>query len=582
MEMVSQSHSTHVIHKDIFLNGQLQNRQPTPPALLPHPHTNVGPLPATSLALNGDDHLQYHPHTSMGLDHHQHHQGYPCNNVYMIPSHEISHEVETLASNTVSELVSLQSLNGGHEVYDETSYVPQEHDILSQSVSIALGNQIGGLDQNGNLGGPGDYHNHEAVPGWDLKYDQPVETSSAYIGSYHTSASYVNPGMSGDNNSMDSSSPATTSVHIQSEFDCPASYMTIGDVASSSSSGGDPNFHQMPHAQDSDPFLTSVNEFGEPVAVIQIQANGGGSGSPVLIPNVPGLDDLTPEHQYTLNGMSSDQSSSNELSLPRSSSSNYMFSNMASPTSGVTPMPVYQNSMDSRRASIYDTETSEVSRRSARSSTSTNITGVKTGVKKPVNRGARLSKDTCCANCNTQTTSLWRRNSQGSPVCNACGLYWKLHGIQRPVHMRKDKVCNRNRKDMASSDFKPKKTKKVLPSAHKRAPLKADVAVNGSSYFMKSPPESVDVDSVATSIQLTNEDEDVEGKAESFQCAHYLSGKEEAGESQAKTSEHVSVSRLMESGYRPSQINYSLLQLPMSHRGGSKRRQQTNANNTLK
>lgn len=110
----------------------------------------------------------------------------------------------------------------------------------------------------------------------------------------------------------------------------------------------------------------------------------------------------------------------------------------------------------------------------------------------------------------------------------------------------------------------------------------ADVAVNGSGYFMKSPPESIDVDSVATSIQLTNEDEDVEGKAESFQCAHYLSGKEEAGESQAKTSEHVSVSRLMESGYRPSQINYSLLQLPMSHRGGSKRRQQTNANNTLK
>ncbi|XP_059087500.1 uncharacterized protein LOC131883913 isoform X2 [Tigriopus californicus] len=571
MEMMTQSHASHVIHKDIFLNGQLQSRQPTPPALLPHPHTNGGPLPATSLALNGDDHMQYHPHTSMVLDHH-HHQGYPCNNVYMIPGHEITHDVETLASNTVSELVSLQSLNGGHGVYDETSFVPQEHDILSQSVSIALGNQMG-LDQNGNLGGGEDYHAHEAVQGWDLKYEQPVETSSAYIGAYHTSASYTNPGIPGE--VMDSSSLVTSSIQMQSEFDCPVSYMTIGDVTSSSS-GGDPNFHQMPHAQDSDPFLTSVNEFGEPVAVIQIQANGGVSGSPVLIPNVPGLDDLTPEPQYTLNGMSSEQSSSNELSLPRSSSSNYMFSTMASPTTGVSPMPVYQTSMDSRRASIYDTETPDASRRSARSSTSNGLTGVKTGVKKPVNRGARLSKDTCCANCSTQTTSLWRRNSNGSPVCNACGLYWKLHGIQRPVHMRKDKVCNRNRKDMASSDAKPKKPKKPLPPTHKRAPLKADVAM-GNGYFMKSPPEIPHLDSVATSPQLTNEDES-ERKDEPFPHAHYLSAKEEADESQVKTSEHLSVSRLMESGFRPSQINYSLLQLPMSHRGGNKRRQQTNGN----
>ena len=36
-----------------------------------------------------------------------------------------------------------------------------------------------------------------------------------------------------------------------------------------------------------------------------------------------------------------------------------------------------------------------------------------------------------CANCGTNTTTLWRRNSQGEPVCNACGLYYKLHGINR-------------------------------------------------------------------------------------------------------------------------------------------------------
>merc|ERR1712013_865416 len=32
-----------------------------------------------------------------------------------------------------------------------------------------------------------------------------------------------------------------------------------------------------------------------------------------------------------------------------------------------------------------------------------------------------------CNNCLTQTTTLWRRTSEGGTVCNACGLYQKLH-----------------------------------------------------------------------------------------------------------------------------------------------------------
>ena len=35
-----------------------------------------------------------------------------------------------------------------------------------------------------------------------------------------------------------------------------------------------------------------------------------------------------------------------------------------------------------------------------------------------------------CANCQTNTTTLWRRNAQGEPVCNACGLYYKLHKVR--------------------------------------------------------------------------------------------------------------------------------------------------------
>lgn len=34
-----------------------------------------------------------------------------------------------------------------------------------------------------------------------------------------------------------------------------------------------------------------------------------------------------------------------------------------------------------------------------------------------------------CANCGTNVTTMWRRNAEGDPVCNACGLYFKLHKV---------------------------------------------------------------------------------------------------------------------------------------------------------
>ncbi|GJQ67318.1 GATAe [Trypoxylus dichotomus] len=51
-----------------------------------------------------------------------------------------------------------------------------------------------------------------------------------------------------------------------------------------------------------------------------------------------------------------------------------------------------------------------------------------------------------CANCSTNTTTLWRRNNQGEPVCNACGLYFKLHNMNRPLSMKKEGIQTRKRK----------------------------------------------------------------------------------------------------------------------------------------
>ncbi|XP_047245679.1 transcription factor GATA-3 isoform X2 [Girardinichthys multiradiatus] len=64
---------------------------------------------------------------------------------------------------------------------------------------------------------------------------------------------------------------------------------------------------------------------------------------------------------------------------------------------------------------------------------------------------------TSCANCQTTTTTLWRRNANGDPVCNACGLYFKLHNINRPLTMKKEGIQTRNRK-MSSKSKKSKKS----------------------------------------------------------------------------------------------------------------------------
>ncbi|KAK4043745.1 hypothetical protein C8A01DRAFT_32063 [Parachaetomium inaequale] len=61
------------------------------------------------------------------------------------------------------------------------------------------------------------------------------------------------------------------------------------------------------------------------------------------------------------------------------------------------------------------------------------------------NGSTNANTPTTCTNCFTQTTPLWRRNPEGQPLCNACGLFLKLHGVVRPLSLKTDVIKKRNR-----------------------------------------------------------------------------------------------------------------------------------------
>lgn len=128
-----------------------------------------------------------------------------------------------------------------------------------------------------------------------------------------------------------------------------------------------------------------------------------------------------------------------------------------------------------------------------------------------INNGTTTTKTNIsspvCRNCKTQTTPLWRRDETGQVLCNACGLFLKLHGRPRPISLKTDTIKLRNRikqpnfskllgpntpelkvKDHKAPGKKLPKNKKKLPALGEYVPV-APVHSPLQRYLGNFPPQ---------------------------------------------------------------------------------------------
>lgn len=112
-----------------------------------------------------------------------------------------------------------------------------------------------------------------------------------------------------------------------------------------------------------------------------------------------------------------------------------------------------------------------------------------------LNGNRQEEENVICSNCQATTTPLWRRDAEGKTICNACGLYYKLHHVHRPATMMRTVIKRRKRcsssndnNNNGNSGKKQRSNSKSLspPPAHCESPL----ALNrwSSSSPSLSPP----------------------------------------------------------------------------------------------
>lgn len=81
-----------------------------------------------------------------------------------------------------------------------------------------------------------------------------------------------------------------------------------------------------------------------------------------------------------------------------------------------------------------------------------------------------LDSGPTCSNCSTSTTPLWRRDGKGGLLCNACGLFVKIKGRDRPTSLKTDVI-----KPRAKKHRKHVHRRDGSPQTHRDSPVRSPV-----------------------------------------------------------------------------------------------------------
>ncbi|KAG0302341.1 putative electron transfer flavoprotein subunit [Dissophora globulifera] len=124
-----------------------------------------------------------------------------------------------------------------------------------------------------------------------------------------------------------------------------------------------------------------------------------------------------------------------------------------------------------------------------------------------------------CANCRTTTTPLWRRDSSGNTICNACGLYFKLHNVHRPVTMKRAVIKRRKRVHLLATSPPPA----PASSESSQAPKAAAPASSGQPLTPtkpRRPKQKLDNPQPAIASDMDQSDMDSPAEVQAEMAGH--------------------------------------------------------------